>query len=85
MACNDDTETIPNQYSRWGFIYSAGTDYYVNTDLGEVLKINNMTAEAIEKIDENDRIIINYYIVETPEVTAMYSYLVDIESFLVID
>ena len=85
VSCMDDGETSPTVYSAWGFIYSLDSEYYVTIDGGTVFKVSSLSDDAIAMIEENDRIILNYYITETPEETTYYDYMVEISSFLVID
>lgn len=81
VGCSEDDEPQRQMYSGWGFIYSIGTDYYVTVDGGLILKVKDMSADAIDMFEENDRIILNYYIEESIENPVLYDYVIELVEF----
>ncbi len=84
-CADDDEETNPESYGGWGFIYILDSEYYINSDWGSTLKINDLSDEYISLVQDNDRIIFNFHVIETPDAETLYDYKIEIEALKVVD
>ncbi len=85
-SCIDDVEPTPPKYSAWGFIKSLNSEYYVTIDGGKVLKVAPINdADAFKDVEENDRLIVDFTIEDTPQPRVTYDHLINLSSYRKVD
>ncbi|GAF04311.1 NigD1/NigD2 family lipoprotein [Saccharicrinis fermentans] len=83
-ACSEDSDPIPEVFTRFGFMYTDGGNYFIDIDGGEKLMVESFDDEGVE-LDAYDRVLATFSIKETPEETILYDYLVELKGFYDID